>query len=618
MEETEQIIGKYRLIEPLGRGGFSVVYRAEHMTLGNEVALKILNPSLAQDEMFARRFRREARRTVMLDHPNIVRVLDLDEVDGQLFIAMEYVPSRDLRELMAEEELLPLDQVVSLVRQLGEALDYAHRQGLIHRDVKPGNVLVREDGVVKLTDFGLVKAAEGSQLTQTGTTLGTPAYMSPEQTRGDVVDARSDLYALGVMAYEFVTGQVPFHGDTPVSVVYMHVHETPPLPSTISRRADGPIEPVLLKALAKDPAERYQTGAALAAALAEAIFGTEEDSPAASYDQAVTLLQDRRYGEALEVLKSIQMARPDYRDVATLVLKAEEGERLAELYAKANHHLTTARDLATQIAASDPDFPDTQKVLQAVVSQSQENPQEEAIARSFDDGLSAYLNQRWLRARNAFEEVVRQRPEYSRSGQKAANLLAQSKKQVAVTRRTVLTGVVRTIGRALAVLLVLTIIFAVLHLLVFRPALEETVYDLIEPVLDPLVEADIFPGRGSRCVRWSERGLNQKLADDLAGAKISGRIELLMDPGQLEVQAQVGQLMASVSTQPMVLPSRGLVELGEFRSNWLVQLFFSRNGLQSFIEEYINQSILVDGRMWLEEVSIETTSLRVCVAPRNN
>jgi serine/threonine protein kinase len=618
MDKTRQIIGKYRLIELLGRGGFSTVYRAEHMSLGNEVALKILNPSLAEDETFARRFRREARRTVMLDHPNIVRVLDLDKVDGQLFIAMEYVPNRDLRELLAEEGLLPLDRIVSFVRQLGSALDYAHRRGLIHRDVKPGNVLVRDDGIVKLTDFGLVKAAEGSQLTQTGTTLGTPAYMSPEQTRGETVDARSDLYALGVMAYEFVTGRVPFQGDTPVSVVYMHVHEMPPLPSVISQRAEGPIEPVLLKALSKDPAERYQTGGALADALAEAIYGSEEDSPAAAYDHAVTLLQERRFSEALEALVTIQAAQPGYRDVDTLLLKAQEGETLAELYAQANQHLTTARDLATQIAASDPDFPDTQKVLQAVMDQSQDNPVEEAIARSFDEGLSAFLRRRWLRAHNSFEEVARQRPEYSRSGQKAADLLAESKKQLAATRRSMASTLLRTVVRAVSVLLVVFIILAALHLLVFRPALEEAVFNLIEPALDPLVEADIFPGRGRRCVRLSERGLNQQLAEDLQGARISGRVELMLDPGEIEVQAQVGRLTASVATQPVVLPSRGLVELNEFRSNWLVQLFFSRNGLRNFIEEYVNNSILIDGRMWLEELTIETTRLNVCVAPRTD
>ncbi|MEJ2746545.1 MAG: serine/threonine-protein kinase, partial [Anaerolineae bacterium] len=253
----ERTLGKYRLLEQLGKGGFSTVYRAENMSLGNEVALKILDPVLAKDESFVRRFRREARRTALLDHPNIVRVLDLDQANGEFFIAMEYVPSKDLRDLLSTGELMPLDQVVSITRQLGAALDYAHAHGLVHRDVKPGNVLVREDGTVKLTDFGLVHASEGSRLTQTGTTMGTPSYMSPEQTRGTEVDGRADLYALGVMVYEFITGRVPFQGDTPVSTAYMHVHEPPPLPSTINQRAGGAIEAVLLKALAKNPDDRY-------------------------------------------------------------------------------------------------------------------------------------------------------------------------------------------------------------------------------------------------------------------------------------------------------------------------------------------------------------------------
>jgi hypothetical protein len=614
----ERVLGKYRLLELLGKGGFSKVHRAQHTSLGNEVALKILNPTLAQDETFARRFRREARRTVMLDHPNIVRVLDLDEVDGQLFIAMEYVPSQDLHELLNRKELMPLEQVVSIVRQLGAALDYAHGWGLVHRDVKPGNVLVREDGVVKLTDFGLVKAAEGSRLTRTGTTLGTPAYMSPEQTRGSTVDARADLYALGVMAYEFVTGRVPFEGDTPVSVAYMHVHETPPLPSTISSRAEGPIEPVLIKALAKDPAERYQTGRALSDALAAAVYDVEDRSVVMIYDQAITLLEDRHFGEALNKLEALRTVQPDYKDVPTLILKAQEGQKLAELYAQATEHLANARELATQIAVVDPDFPDTEKVLQAVTFETEHVPEQDELARMFDEGLAAFIQRRWLRARNLLNEVEQQRPGYQRSGQRAASLLAEAQIQLTGSRQKAALSFLQTVGRALLVLLVAIVILAGLHVIIVRPAIEETIFDLVAPSLDTLVEAEVFPGRAEKCELVSEQRINSDLAEKLREGNLGGQVEIQLDPDTIMVRAELGSASASITTSPVVITEDGVVDLDEFKINWLVQLIFSRNGLRNFVEGYINDSILRDGRMWLEEVTIDEDSLNVCVTPRSS
>lgn len=194
----EKFLGRYRIIELLGQGGFAAVYRAENTSLGIEVALKIMDQSLARDEQFMTRFRQEARETARLDHPNIVRVLDLNQIDDQLFIAMEYIPGRDLSRWMNEKgPLLPMEQVVSVVNQIASALDYAHQQKLFHRDIKPHNILIRPDGGVKLVDFGIVKAAEGTRLTKTGTLIGTPAYMSPEQIKGLEVGPGSDNYSLG-------------------------------------------------------------------------------------------------------------------------------------------------------------------------------------------------------------------------------------------------------------------------------------------------------------------------------------------------------------------------------------------------------------------------------------
>ncbi len=616
MNSIARTIGKYRLMEPLGQGGFSTVYRAEHMSLGNEVALKILRSELAQDETFVRRFRREARRTVLLDHPNIVRVLDLDQVDGQLFIAMEYVPSQDLHDILIKERLLPLDRAVGIIRQLASALDYAHRRGLVHRDVKPGNVLVREDGVVKLTDFGLVKASEASQLTQTGTTLGTPAYMSPEQTRGEPVDSRADLYALGVMAYEFVTGRVPFQGDTPVSVVYMHVHETPPLPSLISQRASGPVEPVLLKALSKNPADRYQTGSALANALSEAIYALDDNSPSAAYNRAVELLEVHQFEEALELLLGVQAAEPGYRDTVMLIQKARDGQQLVKLYGEAAHHLSSARQLASQIAAADPAFPDTQKVLAAVQDPMEADPEEAVLAQCFDDGLTAYRKQHWLKAQEMFSQVVREQAAYSRSGQLASELLAEARSQLVAKRKSAASTLLRYIGRAAVVLLIVFIMLAGLHLLLFRPAIEEAVFDLIEPSLSPMVAPTVFRKSGQTCINQTESGMNQNLAQTLRDANMSGLIEVQLEEGYLSANADVGNLTASIGAAPIVSADAGILEIEDFEINWLLQLFFSTNGLRNFIERYVNDTVLKDGQMWLDQVTIREGSFRICVSPR--
>ncbi len=613
------MLGKYRLLEQLGKGGFSTVYRAENMSLGNEVAVKILDPALAQDDSFVRRFRREARRTALLDHPNIVRVLDLDQADGVFFIAMEYIPSKDLRDFLPSGELMPLEQAVSIVRQLGMALDYAHARSLVHRDVKPGNVLVRKDGTVKLTDFGLVHASEGSKLTQTGTTMGTPSYMSPEQTRGLEVDGRADLYALGVMAYEFITGRVPFQGDTPVSTAYMHVHEPPPLPSTITQRAGGSIETVLLKALAKDPADRYQSGAALANALATAVYDIEEDSLIQTYDQAVTLLESRRFGEALKQLELVKAAQPDYRDVSTLITKAQEGKKLAGLYEKANDHLRNARDLASQIASVDPDFPDTQKVFQIMREGSASQPEEDdALATLFDQGLTAFIDKRWLRARNLLNELEQQQPGYTRAGQRASDLLTEVQQQLSSTRKKAGLTLLQSAGRALLVLVIALVILAGLHVVLVRPAVEETLFDLVRPNLDTLVEPEVFRGRAEDCETVTARNINNDIANSLRDSPFTGQIEVQLDQEMFMVMAELGSISASIDTRPVVMPEDGLVELDDFSVNWLMRLIFSKNGLRTFAENYINNDILKDGRMWLQEVAIENGEMTICVTPRSD
>jgi formylglycine-generating enzyme required for sulfatase activity/serine/threonine protein kinase len=264
-------LGAYRIVERIGRGGMATVYRAYHAAMNREVAIKVLPEEHATDPDFRTRFEREAQTVANLRHPYILPVFDYGEDRNISYLVMPYIPTGTLKKYLIDSSPLPFDTIISIITHLGEALDYAHRQGVIHRDVKPDNVLFDEESNPLLTDFGLTRMMEGgASLTGTGV-IGTPAYMSPEQGQGKRLDHRSDIYSLGVILYEMVTGQVPFSADTPVAVIFKHVSD--PLPMPKSKRPDLPdnAQQVLLKALAKDPEDRWESCGAMVSAFSEAI-----------------------------------------------------------------------------------------------------------------------------------------------------------------------------------------------------------------------------------------------------------------------------------------------------------------------------------------------------------
>jgi len=276
MAEARRVLGKYEILGEIGRGGFGAVYEALDTTLKRRVVLKILAPHLVWHPEFVERFRREAQIPASLRHPNIVVIHEIGEEQGQHYIAMEYLPGRPLDRMIAEGGGLPLAQVLSIAEQVASALDYAHERALIHRDVKPSNIIVDERGRAVLTDFGLVRAAETSGLSTTGQTIGTPEYMSPEQAEGEEVDWRSDLYSLGVVVYEMCVGRVPFKADTPLAVLRAQADREPPRPRDLSPSLPQAVEEVLLRALAKRPEDRYQSAGQLAEALKLALAAEEE------------------------------------------------------------------------------------------------------------------------------------------------------------------------------------------------------------------------------------------------------------------------------------------------------------------------------------------------------
>jgi hypothetical protein len=274
-----QTLGHYQLMEQIGRGGMATVYKAYQPSLDRYVAVKVLPTYLAHEPGFAARFEREARAVAKLDHPHILPVHDFGREGDLTYIVMKYVEAGTLKERMGEP--LDLEAVVEIMAQVGEALDYAHQEGVIHRDVKPSNVLMDKGKWALLTDFGLAKMAEASvQLTKSGVGVGTPAYMSPEQGQGTTVDGRSDVYSLGVMLYEMLTGQVPYDAETPMAVVIKHITAPLPMPREMNPDIPEPVERVVLKALAKAPADRYQSVGRMVEALRKTVAETTMPAPA--------------------------------------------------------------------------------------------------------------------------------------------------------------------------------------------------------------------------------------------------------------------------------------------------------------------------------------------------
>ncbi|HEY7208597.1 MAG TPA: Stk1 family PASTA domain-containing Ser/Thr kinase [Gaiellaceae bacterium] len=265
--------GRYKIVRRLGSGGMANVYLAEDQELGRRVAIKILNDRHAHDDQFVERFRREAKNAAGLSHPNVVAIYDRGEAEGTYYIAMEYLEGRSLKELIVSRGPAPIPVAIDYARQILAALRFAHRNGIVHRDIKPHNVLVDGEGRVKVTDFGIARAGAASQMTEAGSIVGTAQYLSPEQAKGTAVDQRSDIYSLGIVLHELLTGGVPFTGETPVEIAMKHISETPEPPS--ERRSDVPhdLDLVVIRALAKDPADRYQSAEEMDADLQRVLRG---------------------------------------------------------------------------------------------------------------------------------------------------------------------------------------------------------------------------------------------------------------------------------------------------------------------------------------------------------
>jgi eukaryotic-like serine/threonine-protein kinase len=271
--QPEQVVGgRYRVVRKLGGGGMADVYLCEDLTLGRNVAIKVLLQRYLNDPTFVERFRREAKAAAGLNQQNLVSIYDWGEVDGTYYIAMEYVEGETLKDLIRRRGRLSGNESVAVTLQLLAAVDFAHRSGIVHRDIKPQNIMIDPHGTAKVMDFGIARAGD-SGMTEAGSILGTAQYLAPEQAKGYPVDERSDLYSVGVCLYEMLTGTVPFKGDSAVTVALKHVNESPVEPSELVPGMPYALNQIVLKAMAKDPADRYQSAAEFARDLRSAKEG---------------------------------------------------------------------------------------------------------------------------------------------------------------------------------------------------------------------------------------------------------------------------------------------------------------------------------------------------------
>src|SRR3989454_11703194 len=268
--QIEVLGDRYLLQNRIGRGGMSTIYRARDLQMDRAVAVKVLREVYSTDPKFVKRFQREARAASALKHPNIVQVYDYGQTDGNYYIVMELVEGTDLRRYLRSRGVLDVDRAIIIAHDVALGLGAAHRRGIVHRDVKPQNILVGRDGSIKLTDFGIAsvyKDINAERLTTTGMTLGTVQYYAPEQAQGEIVSPAADVYALGIVMYEMLTGRTPFDGDTPVAVAMQHIQDLPAPPTLFNSNIPPALEVIILRCLEKVPEMRYRDGSQLARAL---------------------------------------------------------------------------------------------------------------------------------------------------------------------------------------------------------------------------------------------------------------------------------------------------------------------------------------------------------------
>lgn len=303
MFEKGEKVGPYQIIEQLGQGGMATVYKAYHENLDRHVAIKVLHPALKQTEGFMQRFEREAKLIAKLEHPHIVPIYDSDEHNGNPYLVMRFIEGETLKSRMKKGPL-SMPRIVSIITSVGSALEYAHQHEVLHRDIKPSNVMLTEDNKVFLTDFGLARIAQSGESTiSKDMMIGTPQYISPEQAKGEPVDAGTDIYSLGVVIYELMVGQVPYSADTPYAIIHDHIFSPLPMPRDVNPQVPEAVERFLLKVLAKQRSDRYATVGEMVDAFTKAVEEAGEEEI------------ERSLSVAASNITPVPVAKPSLEDI---------------------------------------------------------------------------------------------------------------------------------------------------------------------------------------------------------------------------------------------------------------------------------------------------------------
>jgi len=438
-----EILGnRYKIIREIGSGGMAWVYLAEDLIEGTRVAAKVLYPQFSEDISYIQRFNREAKLAINLNEPHIVRVLDYGATRDIHYLIMEYIEGRDLLEILEERGPLSHEEVLHIASQVAMALEHASLQGIVHRDIKPQNLMVTADGTVKVCDFGIARAVTLPSLTQSGF-VGSPYYISPEQAMGENVDVRSDIYSLGIVMYQILSGTLPFDAKSPWSIISQHIASKPP--SLRLRNSDLPeaVEHLVNRAMAKRPDDRFQTPAELRQTIEDALSGKEivaVEIPAPErdiaglaedlYRRAVEASQAEEWQRAVNLFNQVINLRSDYEDATERLAEAGRQARLSALYAAANRALEAKRwqeaiDELSEIVAIDAHYKDASKLLTSAGLALSESKARGKLKALYQQGLEHFDARQWSQAIYYFAQVHDADPNY----EEVDELLAEARRR---------------------------------------------------------------------------------------------------------------------------------------------------------------------------------------------
>jgi serine/threonine protein kinase len=428
-----EILGnRYKLLQEAGSGGMAWVYLGEDLIDSRKVAVKVLYPQYAEDMAYIQRFVREAKLALGLDDPHIVRVLNYGSDRDVHYLVMEYIEGKDLKEMLNIRGRLPYQEALSIVSQVVQALRRANERGIVHRDIKPQNLMITTDGVVKVLDFGIARIRALPSLTQSGF-VGSPYYIAPEQAMGENVDIRSDIYSLGVVAYEMLTNSLPFDATSPWSIISQHIASAPPTAPLEEAGLPTAVIQLVLKALSKRPEDRFQSPEELLEVIRSAMADEEMPevrppmSPQAGkvhelllsslYDRAQEAVTSGQWTQAVNLYTQILKYTPDYRDVSAQLAESGRQKRLKALYSAAEQAIAAKRwqeavDELGEIVELEPDYKQATGLLEQASATLKKQQREERLASLYQQGLRHLVVEEWQKAIDCLERVYQEDASY--------------------------------------------------------------------------------------------------------------------------------------------------------------------------------------------------------------